>query len=195
MVTVWRGRGRSLGHWTSGFQCHHAGLFQCSITGLVFSMEEEAEVLYNTVPWDRGLLSQNGKRPAGPLFKFTCLMGSVCQLHLPHCEINSEGGCDFLSVAHVTDDDSMEFLLPHETTETHVILNITGFCKYGITKEQEAPVSPIRALVLLFYQLPDDNNKSTLNVLLLPRNVDIDEVSRSELSNPSLVGIQSNSQC
>jgi hypothetical protein len=81
----------------------------------------------------------------------------------------------------VTDDDSMEFLLPHEATESHVILNITGFSKYGITKEQEAPVSPIRALVLLFYKLPDDNNSSTLNVLLLPRNVDIDEVSRSEL--------------
>ncbi|XP_052384491.1 uncharacterized protein LOC127932559 isoform X3 [Oncorhynchus keta] len=157
------------------FQCPSAGLFQCSITGLVFRMEGEGEVLYRTVHWDRRLLFQRGKRPAGPLFTFTCLKGSVNQLHLPHCEIHSEGGCDFLSVAHVTDDDSMEFLLPHEATESHVILNITGFSKYGITKEQEAPVSPIRALVLLFYQLPDDNNSSTLNVLLLPRNVDIDE--------------------
>ncbi|XP_052384492.1 uncharacterized protein LOC127932559 isoform X4 [Oncorhynchus keta] len=157
------------------FQCPHAGLFQCSITSLVFRMEGEGEVLYRTVPWDRRLLAKRGKRPAGPLFMFRCLKGSVSQLHLPHCEIHSEGGCDFLSVAHVTDDDSMEFLLPHEATESHVILNITGFSKYGITKEQEAPVSPIRALVLLFYQLPDDNNSSTLNVLLLPRNVDIDE--------------------
>ncbi|XP_029595392.1 NACHT, LRR and PYD domains-containing protein 1b allele 3 [Salmo trutta] len=161
------------------FQCPSAGLFQCSITGLVFRMEGEGEVLYRTVPWDRRLLAQNGKRPAGPLFKFTCLKGSVCQLHLPHCEIHSEGGCDFLSVAHVTDDDSMEFLHHHETRETHVILNITQFSKYGITKDKEAPVSPIRALVLLFYQLPDDNNKSTLNVLLLPRNVDIDEVCKT----------------
>ncbi|CAB1344202.1 unnamed protein product [Coregonus sp. 'balchen'] len=157
------------------FQCPSAGLFQCSITGLVFRMEGEGEVLYRTVPWDRRLLAQRGKRPAGPLFKFTCLKGSVCQLHLPHCEIHSEGGCDFLSVAHVTDDDSMEFLRPHETTETHVILNINGFSNYGITKDMEAPVSPIRGLVLLFYQLPDDTNNSTLNVLLLPRNVDIDE--------------------
>ncbi|KAM9492155.1 uncharacterized protein ACWYII_004110 isoform 2-T6 [Salvelinus alpinus] len=161
------------------FLCPHAGLFQCSITGLVFRMEGEAEVLYMTVPWDRRLLSQNGKRPAGPLFKFTCLKGSVSQLHLPHCEIHSEGGCDFLSVAHVTDDDSMEFLLHHETRETHVILNITQFSKYGITKDKEAPVSPIRALVLLFYKLPDDNNNSTLSVLLLPRNVDIDEVCKT----------------
>ncbi|XP_042174824.1 uncharacterized protein LOC112239070 isoform X3 [Oncorhynchus tshawytscha] len=167
------------GNGTYRFQCPSAGLFQCSITGLVFRMEGEAEVLYRTVHWDRRLLSQRGKRPAGPLFMFTCLKGSVCQLHLPHCEIHSEGGCDFLSVAHVTDDDSMEFLHHHETTESHVILNITGFSKYGITKDKEAPVSPIRALVLLFYKLPDDKNSSTLNVLLLPRNVDIDEVCKT----------------
>ncbi|XP_071202840.1 uncharacterized protein, partial [Salvelinus alpinus] len=158
------------------FLCPSAGLFQCSVNGLVFRMEGEGEVLYRTVPWDRRLLAQRGKRPAGPLFKVTCLKGSVSQLHLPHCEIHSEGGCDFLSVAHVTDDDSVEFLHHHVTTETHIILNITGFSKYGITKDKEAPVFPIRALVLLFYQLPDDNNSSTLNVLLLPRNVDIDEV-------------------
>ncbi|KAK6300937.1 hypothetical protein J4Q44_G00290350 [Coregonus suidteri] len=106
------------------------GLFQCSITGLVFRMEGEGEVLYRTVPWNRRLLAQRGKRPAGPLFKFTCLKGSVCQLHLPHCEIYPGDGCDFLSVAHVT-DDIIEFLDPHEITETHIIINITGFCDYG----------------------------------------------------------------
>ncbi|XP_013986678.1 uncharacterized protein isoform X3 [Salmo salar] len=72
---------------TYWFQCPHAGLFQCSITGLVFEMEGEGEVLYWTVPWNRRLLAQRGKRPAGPLFKFTCLQGSVGQLHLPHCEL------------------------------------------------------------------------------------------------------------
>ncbi|KAM9492078.1 uncharacterized protein ACWYII_004079 isoform 4-T7 [Salvelinus alpinus] len=179
------------------FLCPSAGLFQCSVKGLVFRMEGEGEVLYRTVPWDRRLLAQRGKRPAGPLFKFTCLKGSVSQLHLPHCEIHSEGGCDFLSVAHVTDDDSVEFLLPHEATETHIILNITGFSKYGITKDKEAPVFPIRALVLLFYQLPDDNNSSTLNVLLLPRNVDIDEVckTRRTRNGDREIYIEKNSNC
>ncbi|XP_045065226.1 uncharacterized protein LOC121546313 [Coregonus clupeaformis] len=179
------------------FQCPSAGLFQCSITGLVFRMEGEGEVLYRTVPWNRRLLAQSGKRPAGPLFKFTCLKGSVCELHLPHCEIHSEGGCDFLSVAHVTDDDSTEFLHPHETTETHVILNINGFSKYGITKDKEAPVSPIRGLVLLFYQLPDDTNNSTLNVLLLPRNVDIDEVckTRRRRNGDREIYIEKNPNC
>ncbi|KAL0992661.1 hypothetical protein UPYG_G00096370 [Umbra pygmaea] len=161
------------------FQCPSAGLFQCSITGLVFRMEGQGEVLYRTDLWDRRLLAQVGKRPAGPLFKFTCNKGSVCQLHLPHCEIHSEGGCDFLSVAHVKDDDSMMFINPDETTESHVILNITEFSKYGITKDTEAPPSPIHALVLPFYQLPDvKNNKnySILCLLLLPKNANLNDV-------------------
>ncbi|KAL0993416.1 hypothetical protein UPYG_G00107530 [Umbra pygmaea] len=158
------------------FQCLSAGLFQCSKTGLGFRMVGEVDVIYNTVPWDRKLLDQSGKRPAGPLFKFTCNKGSVCELQLPHCEIYSEGGCDFLSVAHVTDDGSITFIHPDQTTETHVILNIAGFCKFGLTKDTNAPVSSIRALVLPFYQLPDVNKESTMNVLLLPKNVDIDEV-------------------
>ena len=74
---------------SSRFQCPSAGLFQCSITGLVFRMEGEGEMLYRTVHWDRRLLSQSGKRPAGPLFMFRCLKGSVSQLHLPHCQMHS----------------------------------------------------------------------------------------------------------
>ncbi|KAJ8001455.1 hypothetical protein DPEC_G00169670 [Dallia pectoralis] len=157
------------------FQCPRAGLFQCEVTGLVFGMDGEGEVLYRTVPWDISLLAQSGKRPAGPLFNFTCTQTSISQLHLPHCEVYSKGGCDFLSVAHET-DDSIEFIHPHQTTETHVILNVTGFCKYGITKDTNAPVTPIWVMVLLFYQLPDVNNRSILNVLLLPRTVVLDEV-------------------
>ncbi|XP_038835174.1 uncharacterized protein LOC120032971 [Salvelinus namaycush] len=154
---------------TYRLECPRAGLFQCSITGLVFRME--GEVLYRTVHWDMRLLAQNGKRPAGPLFKFTCLKGSVSQLHLPHCEICPGGGCDFLSVAHVT-DDNIEFIPPHETTDTHVIINISGFCAYGLIKDKDAPVFPIKAQVLLFYQPSDDPDlESVLHVLLLPRNV------------------------
>uniref|UniRef100_A0A4W5LZ78 AIG1-type G domain-containing protein n=1 Tax=Hucho hucho TaxID=62062 RepID=A0A4W5LZ78_9TELE len=70
-------------------QCSHAGLFQCSLTGLVFLMEGEGEVLYRTVQWDENLLHSTGQTPAGPLFSIECPQGSICQLHLPHCEILS----------------------------------------------------------------------------------------------------------
>ncbi|KAK6301012.1 hypothetical protein J4Q44_G00291100, partial [Coregonus suidteri] len=180
------------------FQCLRSGLFQCSITGLVFRMEGEGEVLYRTVPWNRRLLAQSGKRPAGPLFKLTCLKGSVCQLHLPHCEIYNSGlPCDFLSVAHVT-DENMEFIRPHKITETHVIIKISGFSAYGDVKDEDSPTVPIRALVLLFYKPPVvPKKRSILNVLLLPRNVVIREVQeewirRNEDRN---IYIETNSHC
>ncbi|CAB1344201.1 unnamed protein product, partial [Coregonus sp. 'balchen'] len=175
--------------------CPSAGLFQCSITGLVFRMEGEGEVLYRTVPWNRRLLAQRGKRPAGPLFNIDCPQKSVCQLHLPHSQIHSGGGCDFLSVAHVT-DDIIEFLPPHEITETHIIINITGFCDYGLTKD-EAPVFPIQGLVLLFYQPFVPEERSILNMLLLPSNVVRKEVSWSPTTPETffyLAGVQSNTQ-
>uniref|UniRef100_A0A4W5K2D9 CARD domain-containing protein n=1 Tax=Hucho hucho TaxID=62062 RepID=A0A4W5K2D9_9TELE len=161
---------------TYRFKCSSAGLFPSGVTGLGFGMEGEGEVLYWTVPWDRRLLAQRGKRPAGPLFKFTCLKGSICQLQLPHCELHSKGGCDFLSVAHVM-DDSLEFIRDVQITDKHVILNINGFSAYGVVKEDDSPTVPIRSLVLLFYKLPVvPKKRSILNVLLLPRNVMIREV-------------------
>nr|XP_023999543.1 uncharacterized protein LOC112077214 isoform X3 [Salvelinus alpinus] len=178
------------------FQCPRAGLFQCSITGLVFRMEGEGEVLYRTVPWDRSLLAQKGKRPAGPLFNIDCPQKSVSQLHLPHCEILSEGGCDFLSVAHVTDD--IEFIPPLETTEKHIIINITGFSAYGEVKDDNAPITSINAHVLLFYlPQPVPRRKATLNVLLLPSNVVIREVKEKmeHLSDSKVIYIITPSEC
>ncbi|KAM9519203.1 caspase recruitment domain-containing protein 8-like isoform 1-T1 [Salvelinus alpinus] len=179
------------------FKCPSAGLFPSGVTGLGFGMEGEGEVLYWTVPWDRRLLAQRGKRPAGPLFKFTCLKGSICQLQLPHCELHSTGGCDFLSVAHVM-DDSLEFIRDVQITDTHVILNINGFSAYGIVREDDSPTVPIRALVLLFYKLPVvPKKRSILNVLLLPRNVMIREVQEEwkRRNGDQEIYIETNAHC
>ncbi|XP_032362996.1 uncharacterized protein LOC116674953 [Etheostoma spectabile] len=153
------------------FQCSGPGLYQCSVTGLVFHMEGEGDVVYRVVPWNRRLLAQHHKKPAGPLFDIKCLQQSVCQLHLPHCEIPFTGGRDFLSVAHVM-DEGVEFIGPHRITDTHVIINITRFSGFGNVKDEDSPPAPVRALVLLFYRPPaDPDPESLLNVLLLPRNV------------------------
>ncbi|CAB1344222.1 unnamed protein product, partial [Coregonus sp. 'balchen'] len=112
--------------------------FQCPSAGLVFRMEGEGEVLYRTVPWDRRLLAQSGKRPAGPLFNIDCPLKSI--------------------------------------TETHIIINITGFSAYGDVTDDDAPISPIQGLVLLFHQLFVPEERSILNVLLLPSNVVIREL-------------------
>ncbi|XP_074478211.1 uncharacterized protein LOC141759775 [Sebastes fasciatus] len=163
---------------TYRFQCSGPGLYQCSVTGLVFHMEGEGVLVYRTVPWSRRFLVHYHKRPAGPLFDIKCVQQSVCRLHLPHCEIRSTGGGHFLSVAHVTDED-VEFISPHEITETHVIINITGFSTFGTVKDEDSPADPVRALVLLFYKPPvDPDPESLLNVLLLPRNVMLQDVLR-----------------
>uniref|UniRef100_A0A3B4TJP0 FIIND domain-containing protein n=1 Tax=Seriola dumerili TaxID=41447 RepID=A0A3B4TJP0_SERDU len=149
------------------FQCSRPGLYQCRVTGLLFHMEGEGDVVYRIVPWNRRRLAQYHKKPAGPLFDIRCVQQSVCRLHLPHCEISSTGGCQFLSVAHVK-EESMEFISPHEITETHVIINITGFSGFGNVKDEDSPPVPVRALVLLFYRpSPDPDVESVINVLLV----------------------------
>ncbi|XP_062297410.1 NACHT, LRR and PYD domains-containing protein 1b allele 3-like [Scomber scombrus] len=163
---------------TYRFHFSGPGLYQCGVTGLVFHMEGEGDVVYRIVPWNHRLLAQHHKKPAGPLFDIKCLQESVCQLHLPHCEIRSEGGCDFLSVAHVI-DEGIEVITPHKITETHVIINITEFSGFGNVKDEDSPPVPVRALVLLFYRPPTDPDpESVLNVLLLPKNVVLRDVLR-----------------
>ncbi|CAI5671045.1 unnamed protein product [Oreochromis niloticus] len=158
------------------FQCSCAGLYQCSVTGLVFDMQAEGDVVYRTVPWNRRLLAQHHKKPAGPLFDIKCQQQSVCQLHLPHCEIISTGRGQFLQVAHVK-DEGIEFIPPHQITETRVVINITGFSGYGIVKDEDSTPDPVQAMVLLFYKPPEEPNlRSILNVLLLPTNIMINDV-------------------
>uniref|UniRef100_A0A3B4TIZ9 FIIND domain-containing protein n=1 Tax=Seriola dumerili TaxID=41447 RepID=A0A3B4TIZ9_SERDU len=148
------------------FQCSRPGLYQCRVTGLLFHMEGEGDVVYRIVPWNRRQLAQYHKKPAGPLFDIRCVQQSVCRLHLPH-------------LAHVT-EESMELISPHEITETHVIINITGFSGFGNVKDEDSPLVPVRALVLLFYRpSPDPDVESVINVLLLPRNVSLRDVQRT----------------
>ncbi|KAM3593015.1 uncharacterized protein V6R79_004071 [Siganus canaliculatus] len=160
------------------FQCSRPGLYQCSVTGLLFHMDGEGDVLYRTVPWNRRLLAQHHKQPAGPLFDIQCVQQCVRQLHLPHCEIHSTAAAPFLSVAHVT-DEGVDFLRPQQVTETHLVLNISGFSAYGNVKEADSPPGPVRALVLLFYRPPaQEEPESVLKVLLLPGNVVVFDVVR-----------------
>ncbi|XP_019208207.1 NACHT, LRR and PYD domains-containing protein 1-like [Oreochromis niloticus] len=177
-------------------QCSCAGLYHCSVTGLVFVMKGEGDVVYRTVPWNMRLLAQHHKKPAGPLFDIKCQQQSVCQLHLPHCEIISKGGDQFLQVAHVN-DEGIECITPHQITETHVVINITGFSGYGNVRDEDSPPDPVQALIFLFYKpLVDHHPRSVLSVLLVPRNVVIRDVlhTRRELNGEEMY-IDTHSRC
>lgn len=68
------------------FKCPGLGLFQCSLTGLVFDMTQEVEVLYRIIQWDQSILQSTGKMAAGPLFEIKGCEDAIRQLHFPHCE-------------------------------------------------------------------------------------------------------------
>ncbi|KAK9517671.1 hypothetical protein VZT92_023017 [Zoarces viviparus] len=178
------------------FRCPGPGVFQCSLTGLVFVMAQEAELLYRTVQWDEGLLQPAGKKAAGPLFDIKSSEdGAVCQLHLPHCETKDALVFDgLLSVVHIT-DDGMTILEPLEITDTHVVVKVPNLSAFGliwdIVRRFLNIRLPIKGQVLLFLRPPKVGHQ-VLNVLLLKSNILVHEVSKSQ--RPAKY-IQSSSKC
>ncbi|XP_061522497.1 uncharacterized protein LOC133396536 [Phycodurus eques] len=164
---------------TYRFQCPGAGLYKCTATGLVFDVDGGGDVFYGVVPWDPDLLAGHRKRPAGPLFDIECERLTVRRLHLPHCEILSadEGGRR-LSVGHVS-GEGLELIAPAETTGTHVIADISGCSAFGLMRDEDAPLVPIRAMVAIFAEpaVP------SIQVFLIPENVVLDAFRRQRARN------------
>ncbi|KAG7234912.1 hypothetical protein INR49_003619, partial [Caranx melampygus] len=164
------------------FRCPGPGQFQCTSTGLVFVMDQEAELIYETVQWDENLLQSVGKMAAGPLFSIQCREDAVRQLHLPHCETEEGLHCDgLLSVAHIT-DDGMSFIEPLEITDTHVIISVPHLSFFGLVWVKELirriwnNMKSVCGQVLLFRQPNLTPRMQSLNVFLLEKNVDLDKV-------------------
>uniref|UniRef100_A0A8D0ABH4 NACHT domain-containing protein n=1 Tax=Sander lucioperca TaxID=283035 RepID=A0A8D0ABH4_SANLU len=164
------------------FRCPGPGVFQCSLTGLVFVMAQEAELLYRTVQWDQSLLQPAGKKAAGPLFNIKCSEdAAVLQLHLPHCETKDALLVDgLLSVVHIT-NDGMSILKPLEITVTHAVVKVPHLAAFGLVwdfvKRFLNMTLPIEGQVLLVLR-PHYAGHQVLEVLLLPDNVLLDEVEK-----------------
>ncbi|KAL6463253.1 hypothetical protein MHYP_G00276440 [Metynnis hypsauchen] len=177
------------------FLCPHAGHFQCNVTGLVFVMEGEGEVLYKIEPWDTQQLDGLGQMtPAGPLYNIECFKGPISHLHLPHCEIidDTEENKVKQAVAHFT-DDNVEIIPPLQVTSTHVIIRIQGLSLFGIIRDRLFKPRPINAQVLLFYKtLAVKQSVNILYIHLLPGNIPTDEVIKKHKSNKY---IQTSSKC
>ncbi|XP_071356520.1 NLR family CARD domain-containing protein 3-like isoform X2 [Trachinotus anak] len=165
------------------FRCPGPGGFQCTSTGLVFVMAQEAELHYRTVQWDESLLQSAGSVAAGPLFSIQCPEDAVCELHLPHCETKDALLCEgLLSVVHITDDDGMSLLKPLEITNTHVIIKVPHLSSFGLVWALDvlwrilSNMKAINGQVLLFRPPNHSAEKQSLNVFLLPGNVPLEEV-------------------
>ncbi|KAM3622083.1 uncharacterized protein V6R79_020186 [Siganus canaliculatus] len=178
------------------FRCPGPGVFQCSVTRLVFVMEKKAELLYRTVQWDESLLQSAGKMAAGLLFDMkSSEEAAVRQLHLPHCELRDVLLSDpLLSVAHIT-DDGMRILSPLEVTETHVVVRVPHFSALGLVKDllKWLCSKVVQGQVLLFLRQPNPKTqRKKLHVHLLPWNIHLDEVKVQHLN---LDNIQIPSSC
>ncbi|XP_035985618.1 uncharacterized protein LOC110367911 [Fundulus heteroclitus] len=145
-------------------------------------MTREADLQYGTIQWDERLLQPVGKIPAGPLYNITCSNGAVCQIHFPHCEIQSVLSIDgLLSVVHISTDDGLSFLEPLEITDTHVIVEVSDLSLFGLVwdfmKRFIERKDPVASHVLLFHCPPKPTvQNQKLYVFLLPRNISKDQV-------------------
>ncbi|XP_032363254.1 NACHT, LRR and PYD domains-containing protein 12-like isoform X1 [Etheostoma spectabile] len=166
------------------FRCPGPGVFRCSLTGLVFVMAQEAELLYRTVQWDQSLLKPAGKKAAGPLFNIKCSEdAAILHLRLPHCETKDALLVDgMLSVAHVT-DVGMSILEPLEITVTHAVVKVPHLAAFGLVwdfvKRFLNMTQPIEGQVVLFLR-PLYEVHQVLDVLLLPDNVLLEEVEKKQ---------------
>ncbi|XP_022622212.1 NACHT, LRR and PYD domains-containing protein 1b allele 2-like isoform X1 [Seriola dumerili] len=165
------------------FRCPGPGGFQCTLTGLVFVVAQEAALLYRTVQWDESLLQSAGKTPAGPLFNIQCPEEAVCELHLPHCEtkdaLRYEG---LLSVVHIS-DDGLSILEPLKVTDTHVVVKVPHLSAFGLvwdTVKRFLNIKlPVNGQVLLFVR-PPDPWPPVLDVFLLQNNIPVSEVAAQQ---------------
>ncbi|XP_058239091.1 NACHT, LRR and PYD domains-containing protein 1b allele 2-like [Hemibagrus wyckioides] len=163
----------------------------CKLTKLMFEMDRKGEVLYRIVSWDSCSLDGLGQQqPAGPLYSIACHEGSICHLHLPHCEICTDEVK--LTAAHVT-GGNVELIQPLKVTNTHVIINNEGLSLFGLLRALIFREYPITAQVLLFYKKINGKHRMRkLHMHLLPGNVPAKEVLKQRLS---FTYIETSSKC
>ncbi|XP_029998423.1 NACHT, LRR and PYD domains-containing protein 12-like isoform X2 [Sphaeramia orbicularis] len=164
------------------FRCPRSGLFHCTWTGLVFVVDQKAELQYSTNQWNEVLVESAGRTPAGPLFRIECPENAVRKLHLPHCETKHGQRSGTLSVAHIT-DDGMSFIDPLEITDTHVVIDVLHMSAFGLVWQflEWLTSKTVTGQVLLFLAPPNPKIKrQKLNVLLLPCNIPVEEVQRKQ---------------
>ncbi|XP_031440743.1 uncharacterized protein LOC105891702 [Clupea harengus] len=177
-------------------RCPTAGLFRCKFTSLMFKMETAGEVEYHSVPW-ADKLENHDREPAGPLYNISCFPGTPVQIHLPHCEVISDGKLGHLRVAHIT-GDGLKIITPKDITESHVVIDVTGLSLFGLLTffTDYLLGRNIRAQVLNFLQRSSEPVK--VQVLLLSSNADIMKVKkkRGQMIHPCQeIYIETNPYC
>ncbi|KAM9363962.1 uncharacterized protein ABDE67_021688 [Symphorus nematophorus] len=163
-----------------GYTFPRAGLFQCSLTGLVFNLAQEGEVKYKLLIWDDMTLESAGKLPGGPLFSIECAPDLISQVHLPHCEPDHALVAKSLSVVHIT-DDGMSFIKPQEINETHVVIDTPDPLTFGIAWDimqrfTNFRTKPVKSQIVLYLRPLYRKDKHIVSVVLAQSNTPLQEI-------------------
>lgn len=173
------------------FQWKTDGFFMCTATGLVFGLKGSGCVEYSVAHWDMCLLVNTHYEPAGPLFDIKTSAGEIYELHLPHCETHVDA-IGSLSVVHIHNEDSWEFLSPIKISTTHIAVNVCRLSKYGTVHENNQNNKIINGQVLLFQEPDMSPTQQRIWVFLLPSNVPLSEIKEQQ---QQYVFIQTSSDC
>ncbi|XP_067257644.1 uncharacterized protein [Chanodichthys erythropterus] len=173
------------------FQYTSEGLFMCKTTGLLFGLKGSGCVEYSVVHWDMRLLINTRYEPAGPLFDIKTTTGEIYELHLPHCETHVDA-IGNLSVVHMHNEDTREFLSPVKISKTHIAVNVCRLSHYGVVHENDQNNRMIKGQVLLFQEPDASPTLQRLWVFLLPSNVPLSEIKNQQ---QEYVFIQTSSDC
>ncbi|KAM6112032.1 caspase recruitment domain-containing protein 8 [Pterocles gutturalis] len=172
----------------------HAGIFQCSITGLSFEVKSAVTITYRYTAWDTHLSKADQEMwvPAGPLFHIEVQPGVVQAVRLPHFICLAEDvDTSLCSIAHFKSGE-MTLERPTRLIAFSAVLENPSFSLLGVLwRRLRSTLNsfPMHSLVLIFQQLraapttlhfyliPDDNSvrqaieqqEMTRNSKLIPK--------------------------
>ncbi|XP_058495112.1 NACHT, LRR and PYD domains-containing protein 12-like [Solea solea] len=161
---------------TYRFRCPGPGVFQCTLTGLVFVVDQEAGLLYRIVRWDERIFQlAAGKMAAGLLFDIQCPEGGLSELHLPHSVSKEALRPDLLSVS----SDGMYTMEPLKVNDTHVIVKLPHLTPFGVIYNFFIRSFTINGQVLLFLRPPNTRFR-ILDIVLLQDSIPLAEVKSQQ---------------
>jgi len=100
----------------------------------------------------------------------------LCFYHVPLIFLFTVEAIGNLSIVHIHNKDSWEFLSPVKISKTHIAVNVCGLSNYGVVHEDDQNNRKISGQVLLFQEPDMLPTQQRLWVFLLPSNVLLSEV-------------------
>lgn len=104
------------------------------------------------------------------------LYGVLSFFFLPLIFLSTVDAIGSLSVVHIHNEDTWEFLSPNKISTTHIAVNVCRLSRYGIVHENNQNNKIINGQVLLFQEPEMSPTQQRLWVFLLPSNVPLSEV-------------------